>query len=277
MLEHGGLEGRAPSRLRLVLFAGEVFPMPQLRRLRRALPEATLVNLFGPTETNVCTYQVVPARLPEPSSSGAEAGAFTGFLPIGHASENLETFVIGDDGRATDLPGGEGTLWAKGGGVMRGYLADPEKTAAVLRPDPRGLPGLACCTGDQVRILPDGAYEFRGRRDHMVKVRGHRVELGEIEAVLAEHPSVREAVAVAVPDREAGSRIVAAAVPRLGAAPSGAELQAHLATRLPRYMLPASLYVLAELPRTSTGKADRARLSELWDGAHGADRRAQPG
>lgn len=278
MLEQGGLEARPPERLRIVFFAGEVFPMAQLRRLRRALPHASLVNLFGPTETNVCTYQVVPGALPEPPS-GPGAGAFRGFLPIGHGCENLEAFVIDDEGAETDLPGTEGTLWARGGNIMQGYFGDPEKTAAVLKPDPRGRPGLACCTGDQVRILPDGAYEFRGRRDHMVKVKGHRVELGEIEAVLAEHPGVREAVAVALADPAAGSRIVAAAVPRAGAAPSAAELRAHLAARLPRYMLPASLEVMAELPRTSTGKADRGRLRERWEGggAHGDDRRAGPG
>jgi acyl-CoA synthetase (AMP-forming)/AMP-acid ligase II len=254
--------------------------MAQLRRLRRVLPRVTLVNLFGPTETNVCTYQVVPDVLPEPGAgTGAGAGAFLGFLPIGHGCENLETFVVDDAGAQTDLPGAEGTLWARGGNIMQGYFGDPAKTAAVLAADPRGRPGLACCTGDRVRILPDGAYEFRGRRDHMVKVKGHRVELGEIEAVLAEHPGVREAVAVALPDAAAGNRIVAAAVPRAGASPSAAELRAHLAARLPRYMLPAGLELMSELPRTSTGKADRGRLKEQWEGggAHGDDRRAEPG
>jgi amino acid adenylation domain-containing protein len=273
MLEQGGLEARPPDRLRLVLFAGEVFPMPQLRRLRRALPGTTLVNLFGPTETNVCTYHVVPESLP------AEAAS----LPIGKACENMETFVLGDDGAELAVPGVEGTLWARGGNLMAGYWADPARTAAVLQPDPRGRPGLACNTGDRVRLLPDGTYEFRGRRDHMVKVRGHRVELGEIEAVLAEHPAVREAVAVALPDAAAGNRLVAVVVPRAGAPVAAQDLPgalvAHLAARLPRYMLPERVAVLGELPRTSNGKADRARLREWWEtgGDHGRDHRAQPG
>lgn len=268
MLEQGGLEARPPERLRLVLFAGEVFPMAQLQRLRRALPGATLVNLFGPTETNVCTYHVVP-----------ELGAGGERLPIGRACENMETFVLGDDGAEILSPGVEGTLWARGGNLMLGYWGDPARTAAALQADPRGRPGLACNTGDRVRLLPDGAYEFRGRRDHMVKVRGHRVELGEIEAVLAEHPAVREAVAVALPDPAAGNRLVAAVVPRAGARASPAELVAHLAGRLPRYMLPERLEILGELPRTSNGKADRGRLRERWErgGDHGGDHRAEPG
>ncbi|MGC3997126.1 MAG: amino acid adenylation domain-containing protein [Anaeromyxobacter sp.] len=256
LLDAGGLEARPPSRLRLLFFAGEVFPTPQLRRLRRALPDVTLVNLFGPTETNVCTYQVVPPVLPE----GDDAP-----IPIGIGCEHMETFVMGDDGAEVTGPGAEGTLWARDGNVMLGYWNDPARTAAMLKPDPRGRPGVACCTGDRVRLRPDGAYTFCGRRDHMVKVRGYRVELGEIEAVLAGHPAVREAVAVPLPDPASGNRIVVSVVARAGAALDAPGLRAHLAARLPNYMVPAGFEVLEELPRTSTGKADRARLRAQWE------------
>jgi L-proline---[L-prolyl-carrier protein] ligase len=258
MLETGGLEARPPAKLRVLFFAGEVFPTPQLRRLRRALPHVRLVNLFGPTETNVCTWYEVPPELPDDGTAP---------IPIGFGCENLETFVVDDEGNEVTAAGVEGTLWAKGGNVMAGYWNDPARTASMLKPDPRGLPGVACCTGDRVRIQPDGAYEFRGRRDHMVKTRGHRVELGEIEAALASHPAVREAIAVPLPDPSQGNRIVATVVPRAGA---GADLdvralRAYLGGRLPNYMIPASLEVREELPRTSTGKADRTQLRADWE------------
>jgi amino acid adenylation domain-containing protein len=257
MLESGGLESRVPAQLRLLLFAGEVFPTPQLRRLRRALPRVRLVNLFGPTETNVCTFYEVLADIPD---------ARTVPIPIGRGCENLETFLLDDEGRDIRVPGVEGTLWVKGGNLMRGYWNDPERTARVLQPDPRGGSGLACCTGDRVRLQPDGNYEFRGRRDHMVKTRGYRVELGEIEAVLAAHPAVREAVAVPIPDPQVGSRIVASVVPRAGSRPDLAELRLFSRERLPSYMIPERIEVRAELPRTSTGKADRGRLTQEWMG-----------
>jgi L-proline---[L-prolyl-carrier protein] ligase len=261
MLEHG-LAARPPAALRLVLFAGEVFPIAQLRRLRRALPGATLVNAFGPTETNVCTYHVVASDIPD---------ARTEPVPIGIACEGLDTFVADEDGRLVERPGVEGTLWVKGAHVMRCYWNAPDRTAAMLRPDPRGLPGTACCTGDRVRRLPDGTYEFRGRRDHLVKVRGHRVELGEVEAALAAHPAVAEAIAVALPDVMHGTRIVASVTLRAGEAVDTRALRAWMGRRLPSYMVPSGLEVRPVLPRTTTGKADRARLRVEWEARGGGD------
>jgi acyl-coenzyme A synthetase/AMP-(fatty) acid ligase len=256
MLEAGGLEAHPPRALRTLFFAGEVFPIAQLRRLRRALPGVRLANLFGPTETNVCTWYEVPEELPDERVLP---------VPIGKACEHLETFVLGDDGREIREPGVEGTLFAKGGNLMLGYWNDPAKTAAVLGPDPRGGPGLVCNTGDRVKLLPDGDYEYRGRRDHMVKTRGYRVELGEIEATLAAHPAVREAVAVPLPDTAIGNRIVASVVPRAGTNVDVRALRAFVGGRVPSYMVPAAIEVREELPRTSTGKADRAVLRGEWE------------
>ncbi|MGC4113933.1 MAG: amino acid adenylation domain-containing protein [Myxococcales bacterium] len=253
MLDAGGLGLRRPSRLRTLFFAGEVFPTPQLRRLRDALPGVRLFNLFGPTETNVCTYWEVPERLEADTP-----------IPIGGGCENLETFVVDDRGAVVAAPGAEGTLWVRGGNLMRGYWGDETRTATMLQPDPRGVSGLACCTGDVVRLRPDGHYDFKGRRDHMIKTRGYRVELGEIEAALASHPAVREAVAVPLPHPAYGNRIVASVVGRPGEAVDPFALQAFCKERLPGYMVPERLEVRDELPRTSTGKADRSALRESW-------------
>jgi L-proline---[L-prolyl-carrier protein] ligase len=259
MLEHG-LARQRPRALRVVLFAGEVFPVAQLRRLRRALPGATLANLFGPTETNVCTYHVLGPDIPDGRTEP---------VPIGVACEGIETFVVDDDGRLLERPGAEGTLWVKGPQVMVGYWNAPERTAAVLRPDPRGLPGVACCTGDRVVLLPEGGYAFRGRRDHLVEVRGHRVALGEVEAALAAHPAVREGIAVPLADPAAGNRIVASVMPRAGEEVDVPSLRAFLGERLPHHMVPDGLEIRAELPRTSTGKTDRARIAMEWDAREG--------
>jgi amino acid adenylation domain-containing protein len=255
MLDKGELEQRGLPTLRLLFFAGEVFPTPQLRRLRRALPHVGLYNLFGPTETNVCTYYQVPADIPD---------HYTVPIPIGKACEHLETFILDDEGREVGV-GVEGTLWAKGENLMHSYWSDPERTAATLRPDSRGRQGLAYCTGDRVRLQPDGNYEFLGRRDHLIKTRGYRVELGDIEGALASHQEVLEAVATALPDPELGSRIVASVVPRSSRALDGAVLRAFCRQHLPMYMIPEQIEVRPELPRTSTGKADRATIREQWE------------
>lgn len=252
MLEVGDLEARGFGQVRTLLFAGEVFPTPQLRRLRRALPDVRLSNLFGPTETNVCTYYDVPAEVPEGRS-----------IPIGRACEHLDASVLDDDGREVGV-GVEGTLWIKGGNLMSGYW-QKHTGAQGLGPDPRGGSNEgAYCTGDRVRLQPDGNYDFLGRRDHMIKVRGFRVETGEVEAVLAAHPGVVEAVVVPIPDERSGNRIVSTVVPRSGQDVDPGALRSFCGERLPGYMVPEQIEIVDALPRTSTGKADRKMLLDQW-------------
>lgn len=252
MLEVGQLEDVGFGDVRVVLFAGEVFPTPQLQRLRRALPGVRLSNLFGPTETNVCSYYDVPGELPEGRP-----------IPIGRACEHLETFVLDDAGSEVGLDV-EGTLWVKGDNLMSGYWNDQARTDELLTRDPRGGPGVAYCTGDRVRLQQDGNYEFLGRRDHMIKVRGYRVEAGEIEATLVTHPHVVEAVVVAIPDKRTGNRIVCSVVPRSGQGLDPKDLRTFCGEHLPGYMVPEQIEIIGTLPRTSTGKADRQMLLAKW-------------
>lgn len=258
MLLRGGLAGRDLSALRVALYAGEVFPAASLGRFLEVLPRgASCWNLYGPTETNVCTFARVTAapREGEPAS-------------IGRACPNCEVFALDEEG-ATVGPGGEGELWVAGATVMAGYWNDPARTARSLLPHPRAPHGgrLAYRTGDRVRVEADGSFRFLGRRDHQVKVRGFRVEPGEIESVLATDAAVAEAVVVALPHAEHGAELVAAVVLAPGAAADERGLRRACAARVPPYMVPGRFVVRPDFPRTSSGKIDRVRLTEELAGS----------
>jgi len=241
--------------LRAVLFAGEVFPIKHLRAVMELFPVAAFHNLYGPTETNVCTHYPVPRPLPEQMED----------LPIGPACPNMEAFALTDEGVRGEV-GDEGELLVRGPCVMLGYWGLPERTAQSLMQNPlhTDFQDPVYRTGDRVRVLADaGAFQFLGRRDHMVKVRGYRVELGEIEQALLSHPGVREAAVVAIEDDEVGARLHAGVVAEDGVILDSAELGRHCLERLPRYAVPETLLFLPELPRTSTGKTDRVGLKQL--------------
>ena len=258
LLSHGRVEHRDLESLRFVLFAGEVFPTKYLRQLMQAVPWPRYVNLFGPTETNVCTYYEVP---------GIPIGNDP--IPIGRPCEGIRVVVLDEEGETVEAEGREGVLHVGGPGVTRGYFGRPEETAAAFVPDPE-LPGERLyCTGDWVTIGADGNLRFLGRRDHMIKSGGHRIELGEVEAALHAHPGIREAVAVPVPDELLGSRIRAVVVPAEPETLDEQQVRGHCAGRLPRYMVPAEVEFRSELPRTETQKVDRARLALESVGAGG--------
>jgi amino acid adenylation domain-containing protein len=259
MLSRGGLASLDLSALRVLLFAGEVMPVKTLRELMRLAPHARFANLYGPTETNVCTWHEVTSPPAEDRS-----------LPIGMASSGDHLLVLDDS--LTPVPrGGAGELWVHGRSVMRGYWGDPQRTAETLRTlDVAGSgPVLAYRTGDLVCEGADGALEFLGRRDHQVKTRGYRVELGEIETVLQRHGSVAEAVALALPDPEITNRLVAVVVAAAGAAVDEASLKEHCAGALPRYMVPERIAFRDKLPRTSSGKVDRRALAAETESERG--------
>lgn len=248
LLQRGGLEPGDFPHLRRILFAGEVFPVKHLRRLMEMLPHVRFANLYGPTETNVCTAHELP------SIPGEDVTA----IPIGRPIDNVDALILDQADRP--VPDGEiGELYVRGSTVMQGYWAAPQKTRRALLADPRGLTGgLSYRTGDLVRRRSDGNIEFLGRQDNQIKSRGYRIELGEIEAALNLHPEVFEAVAIAVPD-ELQSNIVKAIVTTTRSLRPDA-LRTFCASRLPSYMVPEEIEVRSELPRTSTGKVDRRAL-----------------
>lgn len=240
MMDSGGLVDAGPGSLRTVLFAGEPFPLVPLRRLRAAFRGVRMLNLYGPTETNVCTYYEV-GDIP-----GDEVAA----VPIGRACSGDRVWAVGDDGAEAGI-GETGELLVDGPTVMLGYWG---------RPPQRG----PYHTGDLVQRLDESNYAYLGRRDAMVMVRGHRVELGEVEAAVSAHPSVREAAAVAV-GSGVETRLVAAVSFREGSSASLLELKKECAARLPRYMIVHGVHELTALPRTPNGKVDRRALQAICE------------
>jgi amino acid adenylation domain-containing protein len=252
MVRRGRLERLRFERLRLVLFAGEVFPIRYLRELMQALPRPRYCNLYGPTETNVITYHYVDGVPREDAPP----------LPIGKACANVDVFVVDDDGRIVTQPGIEGELYARGPNVAQGYWGDPQKTGKVFVQSPcQGhFRETVYRTGDIVVLGEDGSYLFRGRRDHMIKSRGYRIEAGEVESAIYRHPQVLETAVVPVPDEDIGYRIKAFVVIR-DAVVEPTEIQQHCARFLPSYMVPGDVAFLHALPKTSTGKVDKKALA----------------
>jgi amino acid adenylation domain-containing protein len=255
MVNYGKLDDHDLSNLRLVLFAGEVFPIKYLRNLVASIPQADYYNLYGPTETNACTYYKVQPKDLDPSRTQP--------VPIGIACENMEVFAVGDQGHLVTQPGFEGELWVRGSCVAQGYWGDPEKTAQgfVRNPHQPHFEELVYRTGDIVMLDEDGVnWIYIGRRDHMIKSRGYRIELGEIETVLYGHPGVKEAAVIAIPDELIGNRISAFIVPIKENGPMVKDLQLFCSQKLPRYMVPESIKFMNVLPKTSTGKVNRPLL-----------------
>ncbi|HET9406778.1 MAG TPA: amino acid adenylation domain-containing protein [Candidatus Sulfotelmatobacter sp.] len=243
MLHQGKLEERHCRNLRLILFAGEVFPGPHLARLRATVPHALLANLYGPTETNVVTYYEVPQDF-----DGAAPP------PIGRACPYADVRV--DPATGELLAGGES--------LMTGYWNRPDDTRRAFCE----LDGKTFYrTGDVVSVAPDGDYIFAGRLDRQVKRRGFRIELGEIEAAFSRSDDILDAAAVSFDDSARGTMIAAFLHLRPGCEMPIADAKAHCARLLPLYMVPDRIMFLEAIPKGSRGKTDYAALKKLAEDA----------
>jgi len=255
ILLHGELTRYKFESLRLVLFAGEVFPTKYLRELMKTIPKPDYYNLYGPTETNVITYYKVNPIPPEQVSS----------IPIGKTCENMEVFALTNDDKLVTKPGVEGELYARGSCVAQGYWNDPEKTAKnfVRNPLQNNFYEKAYRTGDIVTLDSEGNYLYKGRKDHMIKSRGYRIEIGEIETALYSNPDIKEAAVIPVPDDIIGYRIKSFVVCNDGKPLDLSELRMFLGKKIPQYMIPEEFEFWSSLPKTSTGKIDKTILLKL--------------
>lgn len=215
---------RLPSSVRAVFFAGEVFPPRELAAFAERVPSARLFNFYGPTETNVCTFHPVDrAKLDGERET-----------PIGVACPYAACSLVDESGRVIEGAG----------------------TGELVVSGPTTLGGGAYATRDRVERGADGLFYFRGRIDRMVKVRGYRVEPGEVEAALCAHPAVRQAAVVLHDDPRLGPTLHAFAALRSDVVADERALRMFLAERLPPYMVPDKVTLVGELPVTTTGKID---------------------
>jgi amino acid adenylation domain-containing protein len=235
------------------ILGGEALQHEHLTFWQERAPEMRLINEYGPTETVVgcCVYELPPGKL----------WSHTGSVPIGRPINNTQLYLL--DAALHPVPiGVHGELYIAGAGVARGYLQRPELTAERFLPNPFSEEAGARFyrTGDIARYLPDGNLEFLGRNDSQLKVRGYRIEPGEIEAALTGYPGVQEAIILL---EKEGSTLVAYLTAQPDASPTSAELRAFLRERLPDYMIPAFYVLLDALPLLPNGKVDRNALSVI--------------
>ena len=237
----------ALGSLRQVFASGEALTPSHVRKFN-ALLNARLTNLYGPTEATV-----------DVSWYDCPRGADLEVIPIGRAIDNIRLYVIREGREAA--PGEAGELCIAGVGLARGYLNNAALTAEKFCDNPVTPGERIYRTGDLARRLPDGNIEYLGREDQQVKIRGLRVELGEIESTLREYPGVIDCVAMVEKRSESVSILVAHVVSRSEL--NTPALKEYLKRRLPEYMVPHRFERLAELPLTSSGKADRKALARM--------------
>ncbi|XXT19046.1 amino acid adenylation domain-containing protein [Sorangium sp. So ce429] len=259
----GHIEGLAP--LRQLLSGGDVLSPAHVQRFVERFPGCRLINGYGPTENTTfsCCH---------PISAESLAPGFS--VPIGTPISGTRVYVLDEQLRPLP-PGMPGELCVGGSGLARGYINHPALTAERFVPDAvSGEPGARLYrTGDRARLLPDGTLEYLGRVDRQVKVRGFRIEPGEIEAALRAHLGVREALVVVREDEPGQKMLVAYLIVQEGAGELAAdELRRHLQQRLPAYMTPSAFVTLAAFPLTRNGKVDHRALPAPATAARGVRR-----
>jgi amino acid adenylation domain-containing protein len=240
------------SGVQQLLAGGEALSVSHVHRALQQLPETELINAYGPTEstTFACCYPI-PRVLDERLAS----------VPVGRPIENTTVYIL--DQNMNPVPVGvPGELYIGGDGLARGYLNQAELTAEkfIENPFSGNTQSRLYKTGDRVRYLPDGNIEFLGRTDHQIKIRGFRVEPGEIENILGHHDAVRKAVVTVREDGAGGKRLTAYVVTQSGYQPDNVQLRNFLKSRVPHYMLPDMFTFLEAFPLTPNGKIDRNAL-----------------
>ncbi|CUW31679.1 Dimodular nonribosomal peptide synthase [Streptomyces reticuli] len=248
--EEAAAQGLDLPELTDIAQAGEALVLGDALRALAVRRPRRLHNHYGPTETHAATSYTFPG----------EVADWPDTAPVGHPIWNARVYVL--DERLRPVPAGvPGELYVAGAQLARGYLDRPGLTAERFVADPFGPAGTRMYrTGDLARWRGDGRLEYLGRADDQVKLRGFRIEPGEISSVLAAHPGVRGAAVLVREDRPGDQRLVAYVVPADGAAPEAADLRAHAAGRLPDHMVPSAFVVLDALPLTPNGKLDRRAL-----------------
>lgn len=254
LADKGMLERQSFNSLRLVHFSGDIMPAKYLRVLAKQMSHAEFYNIYGQTEANSSLCYPI-GEIPDNDSWR---------IPVGKPFPNFETFALNEEQQVVSNPGDEGELYVSSSTVALGYWNDREMTREKFVPDPRYpfLDKIAYKTGDLVRIDENGNYLFSGRKDHMIKSRGYRIELEEIETALSGHPEIAAAVVIPIPDEIVGNKISAFIVPVAGCSLGMGNVVSYCATRLPKYMIPEIMDFRESLPKTSTGKVDRKKLSE---------------
>ncbi|GHO57936.1 hypothetical protein KSB_64110 [Ktedonobacter robiniae] len=255
--ERRGQQRPSLTTLRWIVPTGDALPTELCQRWLESYPAIPLLNTYGSTECSddQCHYAIQQLTF-EPE--------LVPIAPVGYPISNMQAYVL-DHALSLVPPGVIGELYIGGVGVGRGYLRDPGRTATVFLPDPFStIPGGRLYkTGDQARYLAEGAIEFLGRVDHLVKIRGHRIEVGEIEAVLAQHPGVLESVVVVHTDAQHEKSLVAYVVSDSQHVLDSQEVRTYLQGKLPEVMHPTHIMALDALPLTPLGKVDRKALSQI--------------
>lgn len=252
LLQRGVLEERDLSSLRWVFYAGEAFPVKHLRALMQQWPQARFSNIYGPTETNQCTNY----DLPGPPQTDDP-------IPIGKVWENTQMLILDEDNQA--VPRGEkGELLIRSTTMMAGYWQQPERTRRSFYTH-ETVPGFKETyyrTGDLVAEDEQGLLHFYGRKDHQIKTRGYRVELGEIETLLVSHPAVHEIAVFPHRNEEEEVAIIAAIILKTDQSATEQDFVDFLKNQLPWYAVPQQFILKTTFPRTSTGKVDRKALQK---------------
>lgn len=245
------------QRLRLILLGGESLTKRDYEMFKKYFPSTCLfVNAFNTTEGGTICHFTIDHQTEFPGN----------VVPIGFPAEGKDVVLVGEDGQSVES-GAVGEIVVKSRYLSLGYWRNTELTAKTFLAEPDGSGTRTYHTGDLGRILPDGCLVHLGRKDDRVKIRGYRVEIGEIEVLLKEHPKIKESAVVAWDSGEAEKQLVGYVVPRSEPPPTAREILSFLRTRLPAYMVPADLIFLNILPQIN-GKMDRRALPRPDRGRH---------